>query len=617
MAAEIVFEPSGRHVQLQAGESLLEAARRSGVGITAICGGAGKCGKCRVRLEAGAAVPPTETEKASLRPAELEAGCRLACCQRPTSDMTVFIPVGSRAGDGVVLTEGQVARWTLQPDVRIIEAELPEPSLADFRSDAERLVAALQAGDETLTDDLTIAYPVLRTLPQVLRRARWHIEAVVYADREIIAVRKPSGRHLYGVAIDLGTTTLALTLADLTLGTTCGQAAALNEQIRYGDDVVSRVSYAMLHEAGLTELTASIQGQLDELIGSLTEQAGLQREDVFEVVIAGNTVMEHIAFGLDPEPIGKSPFVSTVRAPLSLPAAALGLHIAPAGYVHSLPMEAGFVGADNVAVLLAERPDMAEELTLVIDIGTNGEINLGSRGTGLCSTSCATGPALEGAEISCGMRAAPGAIERVTIDADTFEPHCQVIGGEKPVCICGSGIIDVIAELVRTGIVMDDGSFAKDLTTPRLRENGRRGREYVLVPAAESASGSDIVITQKDVRAVQLAKSALYVGAQLLIRENGGELPRRIILAGAFGNYIDKEKAQYIGLFPECPGAVIESVGNAASAGALAALLDRQLRQAAVRVAGSVTFIEAAAQPDFQKLFFAGSLFKHGRKKGK
>lgn len=617
MAAEIVFEPSGRHVPLKAGESILEAARRSGVGITAVCGGGGTCGKCRVRLESGAAAPPTVTEQHILRPEELAAGYRLACCQRPAGNMTVFIPEASRAGDGVVLTEGQAARWTLRPAVKAIEVELVEPSLADFRSDAERLVAALQAGDETLADDLTIAYPVLRTLPQVLRRARWHVEAVVYADREVIAVREPAGRHLYGVAIDLGTTTLALTLADLTLGMTCGQAAELNEQIRYGDDVVSRVSYAMLHEAGLTELTASIQEQLDALIGSLTEQAGIGREDVFEVVIAGNTVMEHIAFGLDPEPIGKSPFVSTVRAPLSLPAAALGLHIAPVGYVHSLPVEAGFVGADNVAVLLAERPDLAEELTLVIDIGTNGEINLGSRASGLYSTSCATGPALEGAEISCGMRAAPGAIEKVIINPATLLPYYQVIGNEKPVGICGSGIIDVMAELVRTGLVLEDGSFARDLRSSRLRETDRGSREYVLVPASESASGSDIVITQKDIRAVQLAKSALYVGAQLLIRENGGELPRHIILAGAFGNYIDKEKAQYIGLFPECPGAVIESVGNAASAGALAALMDRQLRQEAVRLAGSVTFIEAAAQPDFQKLFFAGSLFKHGRKKGK
>ncbi|WP_405744188.1 ASKHA domain-containing protein, partial [Anaerovibrio slackiae] len=344
---------------------------------------------------------------------------------------------------------------------------------------------------------------------------------------------------------------LAATLVNLADGRMLARASAMNSQIRYGDDVVSRISYGMLHEDGLQQLTQAVRQDINGLVGRLVQSAGIERSYLYEMVVAGNTVMEHIFLGLDPEAIGKAPFVSVLRSAVDLKPGVLEIDMAEAGNIHCLPIEAGFVGADNVAVLLSERPDRQDELTLVIDIGTNGEIDLGSR-QGLLSTSCATGPALEGAEITFGMRAAAGAIEKVRINPVTYEPEFRVIGGIKPQGICGSGIIDVVAELVRTGLVLYDGSFNKMIDTPRLRARGRRSMEYVLAYQQETSLSGDLVITQKDIRAVQLAKGAIYAGAQLLINKNGGELPRRIVLAGAFGSYIDKENARYIGLFPDC-----------------------------------------------------------------
>ncbi len=620
MAIKVVFQPTGRRIILNKGESVMEAARRNGVDVAAICGGNGTCGKCRVRVESGDRKrnirqimnPLTQVERKVLSKFEIMSHYRLACMLYLKENAVIYVPDASRAGKGVILEEGRSTAHRLLPDVACYELSLSRPDLADFRSDDERLRDALHEADEKLSAELYVSYPVWKKLPRVLRQQGWQVQVVVRGGCEVIDVRPSGNSGMYGVAVDLGTTTLAATLVNLADGRLLARASAMNSQIRYGDDVVSRISYGMLHEDGLQQLTQAVRQDINGLVGRLVQSAGIERSYLYEMVVAGNTVMEHIFLGLDPEAIGKAPFVSVLRSAVDLKPGVLEIDMAEAGNIHCLPIEAGFVGADNVAVLLSERPDRQDELTLVIDIGTNGEIDLGSR-QGLLSTSCATGPALEGAEITFGMRAAAGAIEKVRINPVTYEPEFRVIGGIKPQGICGSGIIDVVAELVRTGLVLYDGSFNKMIDTPRLRARGRRSMEYVLAYQQETSLSGDLVITQKDIRAVQLAKGAIYAGAQLLINKNGGELPRRIVLAGAFGSYIDKENARYIGLFPDCGDVAIDSVGNAASEGAMAALMDRELRREAVAIARSVEFVEAAEQPDFQRIFFDGTLFARGK----
>lgn len=342
------------------------------------------------------------------------------------------------------------------------------------------------------------------------------------------------------------------------------------------------------------------------MMQELAEKAGIQQQDIFEIVFAGNTVMEHILLGIEPKFIGKSPFAAALHAAVDLPPQALGLQIAPAGNLHFLPLEAGFVGADNAAVLIAGETYKHPEMTLTVDIGTNGEIAFGNDEL-MYVTSCATGPALEGAQLTFGMRASAGAIEKVNIKDGSFRAVCRVIGGGKPCGICGSGILDAAAEMVRTGILKVSGSFNKQLASPRIRKNTSTGQwEYLLVPAAETGIHDDIVITQKDVRAVQLAKAALYAGAALLVEKSGGQAIERVVLAGAFGSYIDKHNALAIGLLPSLSADRIEVVGNAAGEGARLALINLDKRREAEWIAERVRFVEAAADTSFQKYFMKG-----------
>ncbi len=631
MAVHLLFQPSGQRVRVEGRKTVLEAARANGVSLTAVCGGHGTCGKCRVRLlagglsmrqlvEKGYVNGVTREELRVLSKSEIQQNIRLACRVYAARRMTIEVPEESRETRGVILGAAAI-RISVHPCIRDVRVRLVPPSLEDFRSDAERLADGVASELAVRAEAVTLSYPLLVTLPKRLRQWKWQVRAIVrelpeargWEIIDVLPLPKEgmAADRLYGIAVDLGTTTIAATLADLKTGRVLAHASRMNSQIRMGDDVVSRISYAMMHEGGGTELTEAVRSDLRALALELAAKAQVPLERIYEMVVAGNTVMGHLFLGLDPEAIGKSPFISVTRVPLDLPAAALGLGIAPAANVHALPVEAGFVGADNVAVLLATRLIERRVPTMVIDIGTNGEIAYGDH-RGIFTTSCATGPALEGAEISCGMRAAEGAIEHVTIAPDTYEPVLQVIGSAEPRGICGSGIIDLCAELARTGLIGADGTFRKDLDTPRLRPFGKHSRAYVLYEAPEG--GRDIVVTQKDVRAVQLAKGALYAGAVLLIRARGGERPRRIELAGAFGSYIDKKQARRIGMFPADDDTVIDSIGNAAGAGALIALLDSNERRRARDIARSVHFVEAASQKDFQMLFYKGTLFPMTKK---
>lgn len=632
MAVRILFQPSGRRIKVRQRETVLETIRQNGLEIRAVCGGHGTCGKCKVRvhikgrpmqnlIREGAVNPLTWNEKKCLTLQERQKNFRLACCLELYQDGTVEIPTESRTEKGVIVERGRRAKFLLNPRVHSVCVMMSPPSLEDFRSDEERLCEAVAYETGRRKETIRCRYGLLLRLPALLRKCRWRVQAVFLVSGETTEiidagpVPETEDPELYGMAVDLGTTTIAASLADLSTGRVLARRSCMNGQICCGDDVVSRISHVMMHSDGLRQLAELVRQDIERLAGELAKKAGIRAERIYELIVAGNTVMEHLFLGLDPERIGKSPFVSVLRRPVTLPAGQLGLKVPQCGDVFCLPIEAGFVGADNVAVLLAERLDQQPVRTMVIDIGTNGEIDYGDA-EGIWSTSCATGPALEGAEISCGMRAAPGAIERVRIDATTGLPSCRVIGGGKPKGICGSGIIDVIAEFVRCGLIRPDGTFCKEADSPRLRPAGRHSREFVLATAGESGTGKELVITQKDVRAVQLAKGALYAGAVLLIRAGGGKAPKRILLAGAFGSYIDKENACRIRMFPPCPGAVIESIGNAASEGALAALFDRGLRDKAGELSRQIRFVEAASQTDFQRLFFEGTMFPdHSKEK--
>ena len=635
---QIVFQPSGRRGEIEAGKSVLEAARTLGVGIEAACGGARVCGKCRVIVETGRfeklnlvssadhVSPVGDVEKKFLTAEELSRGYRLACNAFLSGDLVVTVPEESRSAKQVILEKGRERKIEVRPAVKNITVTLPAASLSDFRDDRQRLLDALEK--ETGLKHLSVDYPVLKELPQILRAGSWTVTATIWQEKEVIRVAPGKRETSLGAAVDVGTTTLAAFLCDLTTGEVLAKASRMNPQIGYGEDVLARISYAASEAEGREKLQASIIEALNALTADMTEKAGFSASDVDEMVLVYNTAMHHLALGLDPRYVGRAPFAPAVSAPLDVKARDLGIKINPSGNVHSLPVEAGFVGADNMAVLLAEEPYNGDKIKLIIDIGTNGEIDLGNKNR-LLSTSCATGPALEGAQIAFGMRAAPGAIERVKIDPISHEPSYKVIGQDEwyPVpCdrhstvqksgaqgICGSGVIDAIAAMHKAGVISKAGRINAKLDTPRVRRGESGKLEYVLAWAKETAVGKDIVITQADIRAVQLAKAALYVGAEYLMEKLGVDHVDEVILAGAFGSYIDKESAMAIGMFPDCDLSRVRAVGNAAGDGARIALLDAGKRREAASVARQVEFVETAIEPDFQKKFMDAIAIPHAK----
>ena len=635
---QIVFQPSGRRGEIEAGKSVLEAARTLGVGIEAACGGARVCGKCRVIVETGRfeklnlvssadhVSPVGDVEKKFLTAEELSRGYRLACNAFLSGDLVVTVPEESRSAKQVILEKGRERKIEVRPAVKNITVTLPAASLSDFRDDRQRLLDALE--QETGLKHLSVDYPVLKELPQILRAGNWTVTAAIWQEKEVIRVAPGKRETSLGAAVDVGTTTLAAFLCDLTTGEVLAKASRMNPQIGYGEDVLARISYAASETEGREKLQASIIEALNALTADMTEKAGFSASDVDEMVLVYNTAMHHLALGLDPRYVGRAPFAPAVSAPLDVKARDLGIKINPSGNVHSLPVEAGFVGADNMAVLLAEEPYNGDNIKLIIDIGTNGEIDLGNKNR-LLSTSCATGPALEGAQIAFGMRAAPGAIERVKIDPISHEPSYKVIGQDEwyPVpCdrhptvqkigaqgICGSGVIDAIAAMHKAGVISKAGRINAKLDTPRVRRGESGKLEYVLAWAKETAVGKDIVITQADIRAVQLAKAALYVGAEYLMEKLGVDHVDEVILAGAFGSYIDKESAMAIGMFPDCDLSRVRAVGNAAGDGARIALLDVRKRREAASVARQVEFVETAIEPDFQKKFMDAIAIPHAK----
>ncbi len=625
----ILFQPSGRRREVEAGQTILQAARQLGVPLEAPCGGKNTCGKCKVRVEgrtpgSGKSVdshlsPFAVEEETFLTEEEKKAGYRLACMTRVLGDVLVYVPEESRGVQQVIRKEAREIAVELNPAVKAFYAELPTPTLHEPTADFERLLRVL--GQSFGLKDLTIDFQALLLLPQRLREADWKATVMVWMDREILDVQPGKGEDFYGAAVDIGTTTVAVYLCNLRTGRVVSTGAMMNPQVAYGEDLMSRISYAIENpNEGLRQLQEAIVNGLNGLIQNTAKAVQISPQAILDMTVVGNTAMHHIFLGIDPHPLGVSPFSPAVHHSQNIKARDLGLKVHPAAYVHVLPIEAGFVGADNVGVLISETPYQKDEITLTIDIGTNGELILGNRKR-LASSSCATGPAFEGAHLRFGMRAAPGAIERVRIDPQTLEVRYQVIGQEKwsDKCIpdeiqargiCGSGIIEAVAEMFRTGILEKNGRYRKNLSTPRLRKI-EKGHEFVISWARETAIGQDITLSTSDLQAVQLAKGALYAGAKIMMKQLGVNRLDKVVLAGGFGSYVDPERAMILGMFPDCDLNNVVSVGNAAGDGARIALLNRSKREEADRVAREVEYTELTIYPDFTMEFAEAMSFPH------
>ena len=630
---KVIFQPAGRRGTVEDGKTLLEAARSLGVDIEALCSTKKVCGKCKVRIEEGYfekdnidsgmshLSPITEDEKKHIKP-EDGPGMRLSCTAEVHGDVKVFVPERSRAGKQVIRKAAKELSIALDPGVKKYNVDLVAPTLHDMTTgDYERVLRFLE--EDYGLKNLSYDYMVLKELQDALRKGQWKVTMTVWMDREIIKVEPGFVETSYGLAIDVGTTTCVGYLTDLNTGKVINTESLMNPQVPYGEDVMSRITYAMSHPEGLITMQRAILEGLNQIIDRVTEELRYDGADggraVDDVTIVFNTAMHHILLGFNPEYIGRSPFIPALQNSLNIKARDIGLNVNPSAYVHVLPLEAGFVGADNVGVLIAEEPYNQDEVVLIIDIGTNGELLLGNR-IKVCSTSCATGPAFEGAQIKFGMRAAPGAIEEVKINPDTKEPLYKVIGKadwhshlEKIDAkgICGSGIIEVVAEMFKSGIIDKSGRFAPHLDTPRLRKNPDGKPEYVLAWAEETSIGTDITITQADVRAIQLAKGALHAGAKLLMKRLDISKLDRVILAGAFGSHINREASLTLGMFPDCPIERVYAVGNAAGDGARMALVNKGKRLEADERARWVEFIEIATDPSFEKEFIQAMHIPH------
>jgi len=608
----IVFQPYGRRIEASVGETLLEAAGNAGVNISSICGGEGLCGKCRVIVRDGKQnlSSPTEMEKRALSREDLTNGFRLACQARvkKKGKIVIEVPPESQIDRQRLLLRGLERRIELRPAVRKINVRLREPSLTDIVADVDRLLEAVES--ETGLK-VKVDYDVIRKTPHVLRREEWSISVTLWRDEEIISVEPGFSQDMYGFAVDIGTTKLAGYLVDLSNGTIMAATSMMNPQIAYGEDVITRIKFAMEDEENLKILSRSVIKGINKLISEACRKAQISRRRIYDMTVAGNTAMHHIFLGIPPNYVALIPYPAALQSAVDVKARELGVKINPGAYVHALPTVAGFVGGDAVADILATEIYRADEVSMLIDIGTNTEIALGNNEK-LVACSCASGPAFEGAHIKHGMRALSGAIERVWIDPETFEVGYKTIEDEKPRGLCGSGIIDAVAEMLKTGLIDSSGRFNMEIDTPRLRRN-ENSVEFVIAWRDETLNAYDIVVTQNDIREIQLAKAAIYTGASILMKHRKiqpGDI-QKVYLAGAFGNYVDPQNAKIIGMYPDVPLERVEFVGNTAGSGARIVLLSVDARRTAEEMAKKIEYVELGADLNFQNEFLKATYLPH------
>ena len=622
--ARIVFTPSGRRGTFPHGTRLLDAARSIGVDVDSVCGGRGLCGRCRIVCMDGnfakhaiksrpahlSAFNETEA-RYSERRRELADNHRLSCQAEIRGDLVIDVPPESQMHRQVVRKDAEHREIMLDPATRLYHVEVQPADLLEATGDLQRLCDALAW--EWHLDDLVCDPVILPGLQPALRDGEWRVTAAVHRQTTVVAVWPGFKSSVHGVALDIGSTTIAAHLVNLTTGDVLATDGIMNPQIRFGEDLMSRVSYVMMHPQGAAELTQAVRQGVNDLISDVCSRGGLDVADIVELTIVGNPIMHHLFLGLDPRELGGAPFALAVDTALDLKARDIGIGIHPGANVYVLPCIAGHVGADAAGMVLAEEPHLLEEVSLVVDVGTNAEIVLGNRDR-LLACSSPTGPAFEGAQISAGQRATPGAIERVRIDAENLEPRFSVIGTELwsddpgfeesagasgVTGICGSGIIEVVAEMYLAGIINGDGVVDGSLAA-RSKHIVAHGRtfSYLLHDGPRQ-----ILVTQNDVRQVQLAKAALYAGVRLLQDRADFDRIDRIRLAGAFGSHIDPKYAMVLGLIPDCDLDRVESAGNAAGMGALIALLHMPARPEIEATVRGVEKIETAVEPRFQEYF--------------
>ena len=609
-AFTIDFEPVGRRGKCQKNESLLTCARQLGVGINSICGGKGTCHSCKVQVISGSVSKPRPNEREIFTSQELKEGWRLACQTYPTSDCKITVPAESMTTPQRVQVEGLEVKVALEPSVRVYLLQLSAPSLKAPQADDDRLLEALNRQYKLQCTKIDVG--ALRVSSDQLRSWNWKSQAVV-RDDEVIAVL-PRNCHQLGLAIDLGTTKIAGYLVDLDNGRTLAARGMMNPQISYGEDIISRMSRVVKSPDEGGQLQKLAVDAINELSAELSKEAGAKPGEIVEAVVVGNTAMHHLFLRLPVKQLALSPFVPAASRALAIRAGELGLNIAPGAYIHLLPNIAGFVGADHVSMLLATDAWQAKGATVALDIGTNTEVSLIYKGK-ITTTSCASGPAFEGGHIKYGMRAATGAIERLRIDGG--EIHYQTIDGASPVGICGSGILDALAQLYVAEIIDEGGRIIDN--QPRVRTY-KGQHEFTLVSREERKGRPAITVTQSDVRELQLAKAAIRTGIQILLETSGcaEDDIKQVIIAGAFGTYIDVASAVVIGMLPPLPLKRFRQVGNAAGAGARLALISLKSRAKAQAIASRVSYIELASSPDFQPTFLQASyLGRYRIKKGK
>lgn len=630
----VVFTPSGRRGRFPVGTPVLKAARSLGVDIDSVCGGRGICGRCQVLVSEGefskhgltskiahlSPVGKVEKDYCSTQP--LAEGRRLSCSAQVLGDVVIDVPSSSQVHKQVVRKEAEAHDVHLDPLIRLHYVDVQQPDMHDPSGDLRRLEDALEF--EWRLTDLACDVIVLQQLQKALRDGDWKVTVAVHAGKQIVAVWPGFRENAYGLAVDVGSTTIAAHLCHLASGEVVASAGLMNPQIRFGEDLMSRVSYVMMNPGGEKEMTAAVREALNTLAADVAAQAGITPQDILEATFVGNPIMHHLLLGIDPTELGGAPFALATDRAITLWAIEIDFAIHRNARIYVLPCIAGHVGADTAGVLLAERPDLSDQITLVVDVGTNAEIVLGNNQRMLACSS-PTGPAFEGAQISCGQRAAPGAIERVRVDPVTLEPRFKVIGsdiwsdqpgfaesiaGSGVTGVCGSGIIEVLAEMYLAGIIRFDGTIDGALAarSPRVQADGRTF-SYELYKASGDAPA--LKIMQNDVRAIQLGKAALYAGVRLLMERMGIESVDRIRLAGAFGSHIDVKYAMVLGMIPDCRLENVSSAGNAAGTGARIALLDQRSRKDIEQLVRRVEKIETAVEPRFQEFFVEAMAIPH------
>ncbi|MBW1861809.1 MAG: DUF4445 domain-containing protein [Deltaproteobacteria bacterium] len=608
----VTFEPMGLSVTADAGSTILEVAAGRDIPIRCDCGGTGLCGKCRIIAEPVESLSPlTESELELIPPHQMATSYRLACQTLIRGPLTVTIPAQLADSQEVRGKTGLSGSYPLDPLIeRIVlpQDQIPVPGRG-ISSDLAAWVtdrAKGSAGREICFKDPHALRQL--SLPEAIKG---EITLVDHAQKGITAVLPGRRERSLGLALDLGTTTVAAYLCDLHTGEVLDAAASVNPQRRYGEDVISRISLANEKESGLESLRKLIVDSINYLISRLMDQVGASREDIDEVTAVGNTTMEQIFAGFHPNGLGVVPYMPAVRTPPDMKAVELGLDLNPGTNVHIFPVISGFVGGDTLGVILAERPHHRDEICLIVDIGTNGEVVLGNR-EGLWVTSCATGPALEGAQISCGIRAVSGAIHRVDIETSSCQINCQVLGemaSASPIGICGSGIIDAVAAMRRVGMLLPNGRFKEGMPGVVCDEQGI-GRRVVLVAPEKSGTGIEISVTLQDIRQIQLAKAALAVGIEFLMRQLGITRIDRTILTGAFGASFDWRNAVTIGMLPcEVLSGEVLTLNNLAGVGSIIALLDKKPRAEAAELSRRIKFLELAQEPDFAVRFPESTAF--------